>query len=55
MTFRCHLLKWDEGKGNTGIENGTYRQMELIGYTDRPSGIDTTHTIGLGFSQIITQ
>ena len=44
-----------EGKGNTGPDNGTDRYMELIGYAGRPSGIETTHTIGLGFSQRINQ
>ena len=39
-----------EGQGNTQAAVGTYKQTNLIGHTDRPTEIETTHLIGLGFS-----
>ena len=44
-----------EGQDNTYIDDGIDRQMNLIGQTGRPTGIDTTHTIVSGFSQKIIQ
>ena len=44
-----------EGKGNTQIYKGSYRQMYLIGQTVRYLGIYATHPTGLGFSQIRIQ
>ena len=40
-----------EGQGDTQIDVGTDRQMKLIGQTGRPTGIETTHPIGLVFSR----
>ena len=44
-----------EGKVNTQIYYGTYRQMYLIGQTVRYLGIYATHPTGLGFIQIRIQ
>ena len=40
-----------EGQGDTQTDDRTYRQKNIIGKTDRPAGIETTHLIGLGFSR----
>ena len=39
-----------EGQGGIYTDVGTDRQTNLIGQAGRPTGIDTTHLIGLGFS-----
>ena len=44
-----------EGQGDTQTEVGADINTNLIGETGRPMVIDTTHPIGLGFSQIIIQ
>ena len=40
-----------EGKVIPKHTSGQYRQADLIGHTDRHKGIETTHIIGLIFSQ----
>ena len=40
-----------EGQVDTQTKVGTYKQTNLIVQKGRPMGIDTTHLIGLGFSQ----
>ena len=44
-----------EGKGDTKTDVETYRHTNLIGNICRPTGIDTTHIIILGFSWRIIQ
>ena len=44
-----------EGKVNTYTEVMTDIQTELIVKIGRPKGIETTHSIGLGFSRRIIQ
>ena len=45
----------DEGQVNTQIDVGIDIHTNLIGQTSRSTVIDTTHPIGLVFSQIIIQ
>ena len=40
-----------EGQGNTYTDVGTYIQTDIIGQTGRPTVIETTHLIGMVFSQ----
>ena len=40
-----------EGKGDTYTDIGTDIHTHIIGQTERPTGIETTHLIGLGFSR----
>ena len=44
-----------EEKGNTQEDVGTNIHMDLIVHTGKPTGIETTHPIRLGFSLRITQ
>ena len=48
-------LGCDKGWVNTHTDIGTERYINFIGQIGRPTGIETTNLIGLGFSQIRLQ
>ena len=44
-----------EGKGDAQTDPGTDRLMNLIGQTGKPTGIETTNPMKLGFSWRVIQ
>ena len=55
-TLRHHLPSGGEVQGETRIDKETYRQMDIIGQTDRPVGKDTNHisVSGLDIYSMVT-